>query len=200
MKPVTRSSSPLVTPPSRPPARLVGPDDHRFAGARPCGSATISSCTCEPGRRAPSTPSPIDDGLDRRNRHQRLGEPAIELAIPLDVAAEARPARCGRSLQTIRRACRRLPWPHRSPPIICCSSAVSTHRSGASGASACAASNATGGAGRHHDVADAGDVAGDLAADGAAATAAQARRRRRAPPSRARWRARARRECRRDRI
>ena len=27
--------------------------------------------------------------LDRRNRHQRLREPAVELAVPLDVAAEA---------------------------------------------------------------------------------------------------------------
>jgi hypothetical protein len=49
---------------------------------------TISSWTRDPD----ATPPPVradPDGLDRGNRHERLGQPSIELAIPLDVAAEA---------------------------------------------------------------------------------------------------------------
>ena len=40
------------------------------------------------GQRRHAVASPDADGLDRRDAHQGLGEPAIELAIPLDVAAE----------------------------------------------------------------------------------------------------------------
>ena len=42
----------------------------------------------EPGSAATAGPAADADGLDGRNRHQRLGEPAVELAVPLHVAAE----------------------------------------------------------------------------------------------------------------
>ena len=56
--PRTRSSSPVVMPPSSPPARLLA--------RRKCAGASlysISSWTAEPGRRAPATPSPISTAL-----------------------------------------------------------------------------------------------------------------------------------------
>ena len=87
IQPETRTSSPLVTPPSRPPALLVGRADARWR-ARPPAPATISSCTRDPGRAAASGPMPMPTRLDRRNGHQRLRQPAVELAVPLHVAAE----------------------------------------------------------------------------------------------------------------
>ena len=96
----------MVTPPSRPPALLVGrTTPGRTADRRP-GAGRISSCTCDPGTRGRAGAQADADGLDGRNRHQRLGEPAVELAVPLHVAARARPARRGRSPRTRRRACR----------------------------------------------------------------------------------------------
>ena len=135
MKPVTRSSSPLVTPPSRPPARLVG---RTITGSPARGFRIGDDLIVDLRAGASRAINAVADRhrLDRRNRHQRLRETAIELAIPLHVAAESDAARCGRSPRTIRRGCRRLPWPHRSPPSSAVSIAVSTHRSGASGARA----------------------------------------------------------------
>ena len=88
MKPVTRSSSPLVTPPSRPPARLVG---RTITGSPARGRRIGDDLVVHLRARAPRALDAVADRhrLDRRNRHQRLGEPAIELAIPLHVAAEA---------------------------------------------------------------------------------------------------------------
>ena len=48
--------------------------------------------------------------LDRVNRHDGLREPPVELSVPLDVAAEARPAGPSPRLRMRRRACRRRPW------------------------------------------------------------------------------------------
>src|SRR4029079_19560011 len=41
------------------------------------------------GQRGDARPDADPDALDRRNRHQRLREAAVELPIPLDVTAEA---------------------------------------------------------------------------------------------------------------
>src|SRR5262245_38049505 len=56
---VTRRSSPLVTPPSRPPALLVG----RATPSGEAGPMTISSCTREPGSAATAGPRPIPTAL-----------------------------------------------------------------------------------------------------------------------------------------
>jgi hypothetical protein len=86
---VTRTSSPLVTPPSRPPALLVG---RMMPGSVPepiAAPGRISSWTREPGRSPTLAPSPMPDGLDGLNRHHGLRDSAVELAVPLDVTAEA---------------------------------------------------------------------------------------------------------------
>ena len=85
MKPVTRTSSPLVTPPSRPPALLVG-----RTGAAASGPGRISSCTREPGPDRHFGSDADADRLDGVDAHDRLAEASVELAIPLHVRAEAR--------------------------------------------------------------------------------------------------------------
>ena len=60
---VTRRSSPLVTPPSRPPALLVGRATPTVPGAVPLGRGTISSCTREPGSVETAGPRPIPTAL-----------------------------------------------------------------------------------------------------------------------------------------
>ena len=60
MYPVTRTSSPLVTPPSRPPALLVG---RATPAGAPGGPGTISSCTREPGTVATAGPRPMPTAL-----------------------------------------------------------------------------------------------------------------------------------------
>ena len=85
--PDTRRSSPLVTPPSRPPALLVGratPATRPPAGVRH-DLVVDPRARARRGLRAEADA----DRLDRGNRHQRLRQPAVELAIPLHVAAEA---------------------------------------------------------------------------------------------------------------
>src|SRR4030095_942788 len=47
---VTRTSSPLVTPPSTPPARFVGRLSEGTVPLDEPAAGTISSWTCEPGR------------------------------------------------------------------------------------------------------------------------------------------------------
>src|SRR5262245_31686452 len=59
MKPVTRTSCPLVTPPSRPPALF---DGRIGESASACGGR-ISSCTRDPGRNDTSGPRPIPTAL-----------------------------------------------------------------------------------------------------------------------------------------
>ncbi len=87
MKAVTRSSSPLVTPPSRPPARLVGRRMPRSPGAGVgVGDDLVVHLRSWPARAVDAVAD--GDGFDRRNRHQRLRQPAVELAIPLGVAPE----------------------------------------------------------------------------------------------------------------
>ena len=58
MKPITRTSSPFVTPPSSPPALLVG-----RTGIPPSWDGRISSCTRDPRRTAASGPMPIPTAL-----------------------------------------------------------------------------------------------------------------------------------------
>ena len=50
----------------------------------------ISSWTFDPGRCPTADGAAQPDGLDGRNRHDGLREPAVQLAIPVHVAAEAR--------------------------------------------------------------------------------------------------------------
>ena len=62
MKPETRRSSPLVTPPSRPPALFVGRATP-IGGFVRLGAGTISSCICEPGTDAAFGPMPMPTPL-----------------------------------------------------------------------------------------------------------------------------------------
>ena len=80
----TRSASPVLMPPSVPPAR---PDTPAYAG-RP--SATISSWASEPRGAGQLEPVADLDALDRLDAHQRGREPGVEPAVPVHVAAEAR--------------------------------------------------------------------------------------------------------------
>ena len=90
MQAVTRMSSPLVTPPSRPPALFVGRATPWHACRTPASSADDLVVDARARAAAPTGGAEADaDGLDRGNGHQGLGEPAVELAIPLHVAAEA---------------------------------------------------------------------------------------------------------------
>src|SRR2546428_425919 len=79
---VTRRSSPLVTPPSRPPALLVG----RLIGigsSRPRSvSGRISSCTREPGTSATPGPRPMPTPLMAGNHHHARARPAVTLRFP----------------------------------------------------------------------------------------------------------------------
>ena len=87
---LTRMSSPLVTPPSSPPAWLVG------RVRAPVGAAGVArprrqDLVVHLRARAPGglRAEADADRLDRRDRHQRLREPAVEPAVPLGEAAEA---------------------------------------------------------------------------------------------------------------
>ena len=60
---VTRTSSPLVTPPSSPPALLVGRARPLRVPEALATAGTISSCTFEPGRWATSDPRPMPTAL-----------------------------------------------------------------------------------------------------------------------------------------
>ena len=127
-------------------------------------------------------------------------EPAVELAIPLHVAAEPERHAAWRSLRTRRRACRRPPCARdRSRRSSAARSPRSTQRSGESSGSAAARSNVTRVSGGRPRAADREHVAGQTDARRARGAAGRWRRRRRAPPSRARWRARGCRACRRGR-
>ncbi len=80
MNPVTRTSWPLVTPPSSPPALLVG-----RTGASPASGGRISSCTRDPGRTAPSGPMPMPTALIAWIAEQGLAQSSIQLSVPLHV-------------------------------------------------------------------------------------------------------------------
>ena len=62
MKPETLRSSPLVTPPSRPPALLVGRETP-IGGLVRLGAGRISSCILEPGTVAAFGPIPMPTPL-----------------------------------------------------------------------------------------------------------------------------------------
>ena len=154
MKPVTRTSSPLVTPPSRPPALLVGRVTASASGWPAEGSRRGRA---SPAGRPTSGPSADADRLDGLDRHQRLREPAVELAVPLDVAAEPGRHARGRSPRRRRRACRRPPCAASMAAIIRPRVRVSTQRSGESSGSASASSKET--------TRDAGSVTSPIADD-----------------------------------
>ena len=97
----TRSTSPVVMPPSVPPDRPVRAA-HAVAGPR-----TISSCACDPRRRAGLEAVADLDALDRLDAHQRAGQPGVEPAVPVHVAAQARRQAVGRAPRRRRRGCRR---------------------------------------------------------------------------------------------
>ena len=88
MKPDTRRSSPLVTPPSRPPALFVGRATP-IGGFVRLGRRDDFVVHLRPGHRCGLRSDADADALDRRNRHHRLRKAAVELAIPVHVAAEA---------------------------------------------------------------------------------------------------------------
>ena len=71
-------------PPSMPPARSVR---RRDAVRR---SASISSCATEPRRRRGLEAVADLDALDRLDAHERAGQPGVEPAVPVHVAAQAR--------------------------------------------------------------------------------------------------------------
>src|SRR4030095_4960519 len=96
----TMTGWPFVTPPSRPPALL------ERRSKPPASSKRISSWTWEPGRRAAPQPMPRSGALapgapggreaqadlaafDGVNGAEGSGEPAVELAVPLHVRAQA---------------------------------------------------------------------------------------------------------------
>ncbi len=78
----TRRASPLVIPPSRPPARLV---ERRM----PSGPGRISSCAALPRRRAVSKAVADLDALDRLDAHQGGGQLRVETIGAADERAEA---------------------------------------------------------------------------------------------------------------
>ena len=86
MKPVTRTSWPLVTPPSRPPALLVGRTGRSRRGRRRQDLVVHARA----GTHRHFGADADADGLDRVDAHHRLAQPAIELAIPLHVGPETR--------------------------------------------------------------------------------------------------------------
>ena len=102
----TRRSSPLVTPPSRPPALLRRT---RHAGdavpARRRQNLVVDPRSRARRRFGTETDA---DGLDRGDRHQRLGQAAVQLPVPLHVAAEADGHAGGDHFERAALACRRL--------------------------------------------------------------------------------------------
>ena len=99
------SGSPVVTPPSSPPAlllRLRYPPRSAGSGALVPGtaSASIGSCTSEPGRRAASNPIPISTAL----------------TAGMDINAPARRP------SSFRSQCTWLPRPTGSPRTTTCAS------------------------------------------------------------------------------
>ena len=89
-------------------AGVVGrPGDADRVGRSPPGFGTISSWTREPGSAAAAGPRPMPTALIAGIDIMRLRQPAVELAIPLHVAAEADGHAGARSLRSRRPWCRR---------------------------------------------------------------------------------------------
>ena len=85
---VTRTSSPLVTPPSRPPALFVGRRTHGIVPEGDDPAGTISSCTCDPGRWPTSGPRPMPIG----HRPSATHSPGTTPARRRDTPSRHRPA------------------------------------------------------------------------------------------------------------
>ena len=81
----TRSTAPLVMPPSMPPECPVG-----APCTRPSHQARSRPGRSNRGGRAVSQPSPTSTAFTDWIAHQRAGQPRVEAAIPVHVAAQAR--------------------------------------------------------------------------------------------------------------
>ena len=78
----TRSTSPVVMPPSVPPARSVLAVDARRR------ASTSSSWAADPRRRGGAEAVADLDALDRLDAHERRGEAGVDAAVPVHVGAE----------------------------------------------------------------------------------------------------------------
>ena len=105
------TSSPLVTPASSPPARLVR------RRSLPSAPLSISSCAVEPGPREASIAPPSSTAFTAGTESRAWPEAAVELAVPRGVGLRGRPARPAPRRGWSRRASRRAasPRPPRRP-------------------------------------------------------------------------------------
>ena len=77
-------------PASSPPALLLRPrETERRRVGLGADRSWIGSWTCEPGRRAASKPMPISTPFIACTAITGLGQPAVELLVPLGVRAES---------------------------------------------------------------------------------------------------------------
>ena len=109
----TRIGSPFDVPPSMPPALFVGlRKPNRRSSGEWSDSYVIGSITLDPGRRAASTPRPISTALIAWMLITAAARPAVQLAVPLHVAAEpdraARDHRFHDAAQRVARFLRRV--------------------------------------------------------------------------------------------